>query len=123
MIILTKGETKNIYFTGSESSILSDPYFLFIFTNRITQEIVKFVVTNESITLRYDSFELDVDQYFQDAETGFWTYQVYEQESSSNLNPTGLNEVENGYMYLNSAIVFVPTTYNEQDNSFITYNG
>jgi hypothetical protein len=123
MIILTKGETKNIYFTGSESAILSNPYFLFIFTNRITQEVVKFVVTNESTTLRYDVFELDVDQYFEDSETGFWTYQVYEQASSSNLNPTGLNEVENGYMYLNSAIVFEPTSYNEQDNSFITYNG
>jgi hypothetical protein len=123
MIILTKGETKNIYFTGSESAILSNPYFLFIFTNRITQEVVKFVVTNESTTLRYDVFELDVDQYFLNSETGFWTYQVYEQASSSNLNPTGLNEVENGYMYLNSAIVFEPTTYNEQDNSFITYNG
>jgi hypothetical protein len=123
MIILTKGETKNIYFTGSESATLLNPYFLFIFTNRITQEVVKFVVTNESTTLRYDVFELDVDQYFEDAETGFWTYQVYEQTSSSNLNPSGLNEVENGYMYLNSAITFEPTTYNEQDNSFITYNG
>ena len=123
MIILTKGETKNIYFTGSESAILSDPYFLFIFTNRITQEVVKFVATNESTTLRYDVFELDVDQYFEDSETGFWTYQVYEQASSSNLNPAGLNEVENGYMYLNSAITFEPTTYDEQDNSFITYNG
>lgn len=123
MIILTKGETKNIYFTGSESATLSNPYFLFIFTNRITQEVVKFVVTNESTTLRYDVFELDVDQYFEYAETGFWTYQVYEQASSSNLNPAGLNEVENGYMYLNSAIVFEPTTYDEQNNSFITYNG
>ena len=123
MIVLTKGETKNIYFTGSESAILTDPYFLFIFTNRITQEVVKFVVTNESTTLRYDVFELDVDQYFEDAETGFWTYQVYEQASSSSLNPAGKNEVENGYMYLNSAITFEPTTYDEQDNSFITYNG
>jgi hypothetical protein len=123
MIVLTKGETKNIYFTGSESAILTDPYFLFIFTNRITQEVVKFVATNESTTLRYDVFELDVDQYFEDAETGFWTYQVYEQASSSNLNPAGLNQVEDGYMYLNSAITFEPTTYDEQDNSFITYNG
>jgi hypothetical protein len=123
MIVLTKGETKNIYFTGSESCLLSEPYFLLIFTNRITQEIVKFVATNESTTLRFDVFELEVNNYFEDSETGFWTYQIFEQASSSNLNPTGLNEVENGYMYLNSAIVFEPTTYNEQDNSFITYNG
>jgi hypothetical protein len=96
---------------------------LFIFTNRVTQEVVKFVVTNTSNTLRYDVFYLDVDSKFSTAETGMWTYQIYEQSSSSNTNPTGLNQVEDGYMYLNSAIVFEPTTYNEQSNTFITYNG
>lgn len=123
MIVITKGEFKNIYFTGSESALLSNPYFLFIFTNRVTQEVVKFVVTNTSNTLRYDVFYLDVDSQFANSETGMWTYQIYEQSSSSNTNPTGLNQVEDGYMYLNSAIVFEPTTYNEQSNTFITYNG
>jgi hypothetical protein len=123
MIVITKGEFKNIYFTGTESALLSNPYFLFIFTNRVTQEVVKFVVTNESNTLRYDAFYLDVDSIFLNSETGMWTYQIYEQLSSSNTNSTGLNMVEDGYMYLNSAIVFEPTTYNEQSNTFITYNG
>jgi len=123
MIVITKGEFKNIYFTGTESALLSNPYFLFIFTNRVTQEVVKFVVTNESNTLRYDVFTLDVDSIFLNSETGMWTYQIYEQLSSSNTNSTGLNMVEDGYMYLNSAIVFEPTTYNEQSNTFITYNG
>jgi hypothetical protein len=123
MIVLTKGETKNIYFTGSESALLINPYFLFVFTNRITQEVVKFVVTNTSTTLRFDTFSLNVDSKFSSSETGMWTYQIYEQASSTNTNPTGLNQVEDGYMYLNSAIVFEPTTYNEQSNTFITYNG
>jgi hypothetical protein len=123
MIVLTKGETKNIYFTGSESALLINPYFLFVFTNRITQEVVKFVVTNTSTTLRFDTFSLNVDSKFSSSETGMWTYQIYEQASSTNTNPTGLNQVEDGYMYLNSAITFEPTTYNEQSNTFITYNG
>jgi hypothetical protein len=123
MIVITKGEYKNIYFTGSESALLSNPYFLFIFTNRVTQEVVKFVVTNTSTTLRYDVFTLDVDSIFLNSETGMWTYEIYEQSSSTNTDPTGLNQVEDGYMYLNSAIVFEPTTYNEQSNTFITYNG
>jgi len=123
MIVITKGEYKNIYFTGTESALLSNPYFLFIFTNRVTQEVVKFVVTNTSATLRYDVFTLDVDSIFLNSETGMWTYQIYEQLSSTNTDPTGLNMVEDGYMYLNSAIVFEPTTYNEQSNTFITYNG
>lgn len=123
MIVLTKGEYKNIYFTASESALLTNPYFLFIFTNRVTQEVVKFVTANESGISRYDTFSLDVDLYFANSETGMWTYQIYEQLSSSNTNPTGLNMVEDGYMYLNSAITFEPTTYNEQSNTFITYNG
>jgi len=123
MIVLTKGETKNIYFTGSESALLTNPYFLFIFTNRITQEVVKFVATNTSTTLRFDTFSLNVDSKFLNSETGMWTYQIYEQTSPTNTDPTGLNQVEDGYMYLNSAIVFEPTTYNEQSNTFITYNG
>jgi len=123
MIILTKGETKDLIFTGSESATLTNPYFLFVFTNRITQEVVKFVATNSSTTLRYDSYSFDVNDYFENSETGFWTYEIYEQTSSTNLNQSGLNKVENGYMYLNSAIVFEPVIYNEQSNTFITYNG
>ncbi|NBQ17057.1 hypothetical protein EBU24_01950, partial [bacterium] len=65
----------------------------------------------------------EVNDYFEDSETGFWTYDIYEQPSSSNLIITGLNKVENGYMYLNPAIVFEPVIYNEQSNTFITYNG
>lgn len=122
MIVLTKGETKNIYFTGNESALLTDPYFLFIFTNRITQEVVKFVPLVDNYK-RYDLFYLDVDSYFANSETGMWTYEIYEQLNDYNTDPTGLHMVENGYMYLNSAITFEPTTYNEQSNTFITYNG
>jgi len=123
MIILTKGDIKDLLFTGSESALLTNPYFLFVFTNRVTQEIVKFVATNSSTTLRYDKFTFEVNDYFVDSETGFWTYDIYEQTSSTNLIITGLNKVENGYMYLNPAIVFEPVIYNEQSNTFITYNG
>lgn len=123
MIVLTKDEVKNVIFTGSENSVLINPYFLFVFTNRITQEEVKFVVTNQSDTLRYDVFELTVNDYFETAETGFWTYDVYEQGDDANLDVTGLNKVETGYMFLNPAITFEPTKYNNQSNSFVTYNG
>lgn len=123
MIVLTKDEVKNVIFTGTENSVLINPYFLFVFTNRITQEEVKFVVTNQSDTLRYDVFELTVNDYFETAETGFWTYDVYEQSDDVNLDVTGLNKVETGYMFLNPAITFEPTKYNNQSNSFVTYNG
>ena len=123
MIVLTKGETQTIYFTGTESCLLSNPYFLLYFVNRVTQEVVTFVGTNESLTARYDAVTFDVNDYFEDSETGFWTYNIYEQLSNSNLSPIGLNKVEDGYMYLNPATEFVPIKYDEQSNTFITYNG
>jgi hypothetical protein len=123
MIVLTKGEIQNVIFTGTENCQLVAPYFLFIFTNRITNEVVSFVATNESDTKRYDYFMLIVDDQFGDSETGFWTYDIYEQESSAGTNPEGKHKVETGLMYLHPVDTFTPIEYNEQDNTFKTYNG
>ena len=123
MIVLTKGETKDLIFTATENCLLTNPYFLLVFKNRVTQEEVKFVVENISLTERYDLCSLIVNDYFESAETGFWTYDIYEQEDDVNLNTSGLNKVETGYMYLNSEIQFDPKVYDYQSNNFITYNG
>jgi hypothetical protein len=123
MIVLTKGEIQNVIFTGTENCLLTTPYFLFIFTNRVTTEVVSFIITNESDTKRYDYFTMIVDDYFSDSETGFWTYDIYEQETDSGLSPIGKNKVETGLMYLHPADTFTPIEYDEQDNSFKTYNG
>lgn len=122
MIRLTKGETQTIYFTGTENALLLDPYFLFVFVNRVTQETVKFVATNTSTTSRVDSFSLVVNSKFEDSELGMWSYFVYEQASSTGTDTTGKHLVESGFMYLLD-VEFVPTSYNEQSNTFLTYNG
>lgn len=123
MIHLKKGITQNVFFNASQNCVLTNPFFLFVFTNRITQDVVKFVATNTSTTLRYNKFSLVTNTRFQTAEEGFWTYQVYEQASSSNTNITGLNNVENGFMYLRPSTTFEPTEYDKQSNNFVTYNG
>lgn len=123
MIVLTKGETQTIYFTATENCLLTNPFFLLNFINRVTQEEVTFVVENESLTARYDAVTFDVNDYFENSETGFWTYQVYETDDDTVTSPTGLNMVESGFMYLNPASPFEPIKYDEQSNTFITYNG
>lgn len=123
MIVLTKGETQNIYFTGTENCLLTNPYFLFIFTNRITEEVVSLVFENQSNSERYDFIDISVDDYFANSETGFWTYDIYEQVDPSGTSPIGKNKVETGLMYLHPADTFEPIKYDEQDNSFKTYNG
>ena len=124
MIVLTKGETQTIYFTATENCSLTNPYFLLNFINRVTQEVVLFGAENESLTARYDAVTIEVDKVFGDSETGFWTYEVYETDTlMGDLSIEGLNKVEDGYMYLNPASPFVPIKYDEQSNTFITYNG
>jgi len=123
MIVLTKGEEQNVIFTGTENCLLTAPYFLFVFTNRVTSEVVKFVSTNQNNNARYDYIELVVNDYFANSETGFWTYDIYEQEDPSDTTITGKHRVETGLMYLHPTDTFTPIEYNEQDNSFKTYNG
>lgn len=123
MIVLTKGETQNVYFTGTENCLLTNPYFLFIFTNRVTGEAISFITMNESTSARYDYFSLIVNDQFEDSETGFWTYDIYEQSTPNGTSPTGKNKVETGLMYLHPVDTYNPIEYDEQDNTFKTYNG
>ena len=122
MINLQKGQTQTVYFTGTEKAILTAPYFLFVFTHRALHNEVKLVATNTSTTERYDKFQLVVNSKFADADLGMYTYEVYEQASSTNVDPAGLNLVESGYMYLTDD-GFTPDSYSEQSNTFKAYDG
>ena len=61
-----------IYFTGTEQAVITDPYFLFVFTNRATGDEVKVVVTNTSSSEnRYDKGVVD-GVIFNTFDTGLW---------------------------------------------------
>lgn len=122
MINLTKGNTQVIYFTGTEKITLTAPFFLFIFTNRVTLDVVKVMATNTSTTTRYDKFSMVVNTYFTDAVEGFWEYEIREKASNVDMTVAG-TIVEEGFMYLNPATAFSPTEYDDQLNTFKTYNG
>jgi hypothetical protein len=113
MIHLTKGQTNTIILTLTEKQLLNDPNYLFVFTNRSSNNIVKFVILNTSdLSLykdRYNEFSIVTNTAFSSALEGQYTYEVYEQASSSNLNPTGLNKLETGIMWLSGSTV----TYNQ----------
>jgi len=111
-----------VYFTGTEKATLSAPYFLFIFTNRGTKDVVKVMGTNTSTTERYDKCSIVVNTHFSDYDDGLWSYEIREKASSSDMTVAG-TVVEDGFMYLRPATPFAPTEYSEQDNKFITHNG
>ncbi len=125
MILLTKGTTGTIIVTLAEKQELTDPNFLFIFTSHITNETISFVLVSASDVStnkeRWNEFSITVNTYFANYSEGWYTYQVYEQESSDNTDPTGLTEVESGLMFLSDGSEPTTTKY---DNSvtFKTYD-
>jgi len=118
MIQLTKGVTQYMYLTLTEKELLTNPNYLFIFRSRSTNTEVKFVLLNNAdISLfkeRYNKFSLVTNTYFNTSLIGQYTYEIYEQASSSNTNPSGLNMLESGIMMLNEASTIF-TSYQTTD--------
>lgn len=120
MINLRKGNTVTVYFTGTENATITDPYFLFVFTNRVTQEVVKVMATNTSTTDRYDKFSLVVNTYLSASTNGSWEYEVRQKADNTDMTVTG-TIVEAGRMYLKPATDFAPTEYSDNTNTVKTY--
>jgi hypothetical protein len=108
VIKLTKGQTNsNIALTLTEKVTLSPVYFLFEFKND-TSNTKYYVISSDTSTEteRYNLFSITegVDDQLNGSvilgDSGFYTYTVYEQSSSSNLDPSGLDIVETGKMKL-----------------------
>lgn len=118
MIHLTKGQTNTIILTLTEKQLLINPNYLFVFTNRSSNNVIKFVVLNTSdLSLfkdRYNEFSIVTNTNFSSALEGQYTYEVYEQASTTNTNITGLNKLETGIMWL-SGSTMIYNQYNTTD--------
>lgn len=120
MINLYIGNNANeILVTPDENSVAAISFYYFKFVNRITLDEVDMWLQNTSTTQRYQKFEIDVDEYFTDFDGGLWTYTI--QAATNNVIPTSAI-LESGLMYLHTNIIS-PVNYNEQSNTFKTYNG
>ena len=104
MIHLTKGQTNSIILTLTEKQLLVNPNYLFVFTNRSSNLQVKFVQLNatdlSAYKDRYNEFSIVTNTYFGSSLNGQYVYNIYEQASTSNTNPTGLNLLETGILEL-----------------------
>jgi hypothetical protein len=103
MIVIIKGVQKDIYVTLNESVTLTNPFFLFVFTNISTKEVLNVIVNSADDKSNYpervNQFEID-NNLFNNATTGQWSYNIYEQSSNTNTDTLGLNLLENGRMIL-----------------------
>lgn len=105
MIQITKGTTNNVALTLTEKCTLTSPYYLFVFQSDETRNLYKFIAADTSTHPdRYNLFAIvetdsSPDPLAGEIElpiVGFYKYKVYEQTSSTNLDPalaTGIVEV------------------------------
>ena len=109
MLLFTFGQTEEMIVTLNERRTLAAGYYLFIFENVTTRDqvtkIFNFSEDESSYPDRYNQFPIVTSTLFAGQNTGHWTYRVYEQASSSNVDPTGLTEVETGILQLKPATV------------------
>lgn len=106
MLVLNKGVTSTIVVTLTEKQLLTNPNYLFIFTGRTTNTEVAFVLLNNADLSqhkdRYNKFSI-AHTLFTNSKIQEYVYNIYEQASTTNLDPTSLNLLETGIMQLKQA--------------------
>ena len=119
MLTYTKGTQSDTVVTLNESKTLTSPYFLFVFTHISLKTVVTQIVNSTSDVSthpeRANVFQFNTISLFANAQPGQWSYEVYEQASSTNTDPTGLTLLECGKVIIkeSSSIIrqgYEPTT-------------
>ena len=119
MLLLNKGVTSSIVVTLTEKQLLAAPNYLFVFEGRSDYKNVSFVLLNASDASlykdRYNKFSI-VHTLFTSAKVQQYIYNIYEQASTTNTDPAGLNLLETGIMELKQAttIFTAPTATTER---------
>lgn len=126
MIVYTIGQQSDTLVTLNESTTIVNPYYLFVFTNVSTKVVYTQIVNSASDTSSYPDriniYTFNTITLFATAQAGQYSYEVYEQQSSSNTNPFGLNLVECGKMLLNPATNLIQQGY-EPTTTYKGYAG
>jgi hypothetical protein len=126
MIVYTIGQQSDTLVTLNESTTIVNAYYLFVFTNVSTKVVYKKIVNSTSDTSSYPDriniYSFNTITLFASAQAGQYSYEVYEQASSSNTNPSGLNLVECGKMLLNPATNLIQQGY-EPTTTYKGYAG
>lgn len=93
MLLLNKSTSNVFALTLSEKATLASPFYLFVFENDQTKTR-KYCIASVTEGTRYDSVTI-IESTTEDVyngtislvQPGYWSYKVYEQSSSTNLNP------------------------------------
>ncbi len=121
-MLIEKNKTNTVILTLSEKTTLTNAYYLFEFISDETNNKVYFIPTDISPNkVRYNEFTI-IEPTNMSLTVGTYKYTIYEQASSSNTNPSGLNVVEIGRVDVIGSTTAIPSvTYNK--NKIPTFNG
>lgn len=99
MLVISLGESKNWYVTLTEKVTIANPYFLFAFTHRLSNQLTTVILTDISTQKeRYNQFAVIEGATF-NLDAGEFEYVIYAQTSSTNLLPEFADEeVESGVL-------------------------
>lgn len=99
MILIQKGESNELIVTLQEKTTLVDPVYLFSFTHKISETQKTFILSDTSeYPVRYNQFTFtEGSSLAKTLEEGVHYYEIYAQESLTNLDPALADEeVERG---------------------------
>ncbi len=128
MITINKNNSNIVILTLTEKCLLTSPYFLFEIKNVSTntkQFIIPIDISTE--TDRFNEFVIvettspTIPQI--KLTVGDYEYTIYEQASSSNTNPAGLNVVEVGYATCYDLTTVTFAEYEGGSTTNKVYNG
>lgn len=131
MILITKNTTNNIILTLAEKTTLTNVVYLFEVTNDSSESVKCFIAEDISPNkYRYNEFDLIenatedlLNGTFELELSGFYTYNIYEQTSTTNLDPTlATNLIETGKLNVVSTIAELEQ-YNGNPTETVVYNG
>jgi hypothetical protein len=126
MLQLTKGIENSVIVTLTESVTIDNPFFLFVFYNTERNETLKklFSSSDDQSTSkeRYNEFLLP-SGFFSSSQVGQWSFEVYEQASSSNLDETQATKIETGIIQLSNAEATTVKKYTPEKQTKKVYNG
>lgn len=131
VILINKNSTNNRILTLSEKTTLTNAVYLFEVINDQSGTVKCFIANDISANpVRYNEFNLIenatenlLNGIFELELSGFYTYNIYEQTSTTNLNPLlATNLIETGKLEVpdNTAEL---TRYNGNQTQTIVFNG
>lgn len=132
MILITKNTTNNIILTLAEKTTLTNVVYLFEVINDSSEVVKCFIAEDISPNKqRYNEFNLIenttedlLNGTFELGLSGFYTYNIYEQTSTTNLDPLqALNKIETGKLNVVSTIAELEQYSGNQTQTTVYING